>query len=53
VESNSFIDSYVAPMSLVNLILVACANYDRETSLGLLREAAKEQRQGFRWFESE
>jgi RpiR family carbohydrate utilization transcriptional regulator len=53
VESNSFIDSYVAPMSLANLILVACANYDRETSLALLREAAKEQRQGFRWFESE
>lgn len=53
VESNSYIDSYVAPMALVNLILVACANYDRETSLSLLREAAKEQRQGFRWFETE
>ncbi|WP_158794796.1 MurR/RpiR family transcriptional regulator [Granulicella sp. L60] len=53
VESNSFIDSYVAPMSLANLILVACANYDRDTSLSLLREAAKEQRQGFRWFETE
>jgi RpiR family carbohydrate utilization transcriptional regulator len=53
VESNSFIDSYVAPMSLANLILVACANYDRDTSLALLREAAKEQRQGFRWFETE
>lgn len=53
VESSSFIDSYVAPMSLANLILVACANYNRETSLSLLREVAKEQRQGFRWFESE
>jgi DNA-binding MurR/RpiR family transcriptional regulator len=53
VESNSYIDSYVAPMSLANLILVACANYDRERSLALLREAAKEQRQGFRWFEAE
>jgi hypothetical protein len=40
-------------MSLANLILVACANYDRESSLALLREAAKEQRQGFRWFEAE
>ena len=53
VESNSFIDSYVAPMSLANLILVACANYDRRASLSLLREAASEQRQGFRWFEAE
>jgi DNA-binding MurR/RpiR family transcriptional regulator len=53
VESNSYIDSYVAPMSLANLILVACANYDREASLTLLREAAKEQRHGFRWFDTE
>ncbi len=53
VESNSFIDSYVAPMSLANLILVACANFDRESSLSLLREAANEQRQGFRWYEAE
>jgi len=53
VESGSYIDSYVAPMALVNLMLVACANFDRESSLTLLREAAKEQRQGFRWFDSE
>jgi RpiR family carbohydrate utilization transcriptional regulator len=53
VESGSYIDSYVAPMALVNLILVACANFDRESSLAMLREAAKEQRQGFRWFDSE
>lgn len=53
VESNSYVDSYVAPMSLVNLILVACANYDRKASLALLREAAYEQRFGFRWFEAE
>jgi RpiR family carbohydrate utilization transcriptional regulator len=52
VESHSYIDSYVAPISLANLILVACANYDREASLALLKEAAKEQRQGFRWFEA-
>jgi DNA-binding MurR/RpiR family transcriptional regulator len=53
VESGSYIESYVAPMALVNLILVACANFDRESSLAMLREAAKEQRQGFRWFDSE
>ena len=50
VESASFIDSYVAPMALVNMMLVACANYNREASLASLREAAQEQRSGFRWF---
>ncbi len=53
VESNSFIDSYVAPIALVNTMLVACANYNREASLVSLREAAQEQRSGFRWFEAE
>ncbi len=53
VESNSFIDSYVAPMALANLILVACANHNREASLTYLREVAKEQQTGFRWFGNE
>lgn len=53
VDSGSFIDSYVGPAALVNLILVACANYDRESSLAFLREAAQEQRSGYRWFESD
>jgi RpiR family transcriptional regulator, carbohydrate utilization regulator len=53
VESRSFIDSYVAPMALVNLILVACGNYKREATLRLLRDAAKEQRHGFRWYDPE
>jgi DNA-binding MurR/RpiR family transcriptional regulator len=53
VESRSFIDSYVAPMALVNLILVACGNYKREATLRLLQEAAKEQRHGFRWYDAE
>lgn len=53
VESRSFIDSYVAPMALVNLILVACGNYKRKDTLRMLAEAAEEQRHGFRWFDSE
>ncbi len=53
VESNSFVDSYVAPMALANLILVACANFKRDVSLALLREAAEEQRTGYRWFGEE
>jgi DNA-binding MurR/RpiR family transcriptional regulator len=51
VDSESFLDSYVAPVALANLLLVACANYDREATLTRLREAAKEQREGFRWYE--
>lgn len=51
VESESFLDSYVAPMALINLILVACAYVDREATMLRLREAAKEQREGFRWYE--
>lgn len=51
VDSESFLDSYVAPVALVNLLLVACANYDREATLIRLREAAKEQREGYRWYE--
>jgi hypothetical protein len=35
------------------MMLVACANFHREASLAYLREAAQEQRSGFRWFESE
>jgi DNA-binding MurR/RpiR family transcriptional regulator len=53
VESRSFIDSYVAPMALVNLILVACGNYKRKDTLRMLAMAAKEQRDGFRWFDTE
>jgi len=51
VDSESFLDSYVAPMALANLLLVACANYNRRATLMHLRDAAKEQREGFRWYE--
>lgn len=53
VESRSFVDSYVAPMALAHLILAACADYKRDLSLSLLREAAEEQRKGYRWYEAE
>ena len=52
VDSESFLDSYVAPMALANLLLVACANYDREATLVRLQDAAKEQREGFRWYQA-
>ncbi len=51
VETPSFGASYVAPMALLNVILVACANYRRARTLKLLQDADKEQRLGFRWYE--
>ena len=52
VQTTSFGASYSAPMALLNLILVACANYRRPRTLVLLRQAEKEQRVGFRWYET-
>ena len=46
----SFVDSYVAPMALINALLVACTNYKRHHTLALLKQASDEQRSGFRWF---
>jgi DNA-binding MurR/RpiR family transcriptional regulator len=49
-ESTSFGASYVAPISLLNAILAACAQYRRPQTLALLKEIAEEQRKGFRWY---
>jgi DNA-binding MurR/RpiR family transcriptional regulator len=51
-ESTSFGASYVAPISLLNAILAACAQYRRPHTLTLLKEIAEEQRKGFRWYSS-
>lgn len=51
VETCHFGDSYVGPMALLDVMLVACANYRRKYALGLAREAAQEQQRGFRWYE--
>lgn len=50
VESPSFAGSYVAPMALLNLIIVASANYRRARTIALLKAADDEQRRGYRWF---
>jgi DNA-binding MurR/RpiR family transcriptional regulator len=39
VENCHFGDSYVGPMALMNVLLVACANYRRRYTLALAREA--------------
>jgi DNA-binding MurR/RpiR family transcriptional regulator len=51
VETCHFGDSYVGPMALLDVILVACANYRRRHTLALAREAAQEQQRGFRWYQ--
>lgn len=51
VDTCHFGDSYVAPMALLNVMLVACANYRRKRVLELARDAAQEQQHGFRWYE--
>lgn len=53
IESPSFGGSYVTPMAFLNVILVACANYRRARTIALLKEAEKEQRNGFRWYREE
>ncbi len=49
-EGPLFAGSYVAAMALLNGLLVACSNYRRDRTLAILREAEKEQRTGFRWY---
>ena len=51
VDTPSFGASYVAPMALLNVIVVACANYKRSRTLTLLKKVEEEQRHGFRWYE--
>jgi RpiR family transcriptional regulator, carbohydrate utilization regulator len=53
VETPSFGSSYVAPLALLNIFHVACANYRRRRTFRLLKEAESEQRFGFRWYEPE
>lgn len=52
VETSSFVDSYLAPIALIDAILMACANCRRARTLAWLKKAGQEQRLGFRWFEA-
>jgi DNA-binding MurR/RpiR family transcriptional regulator len=51
VETYHLGDSYTAPMALLDVMLVACANYRRSRTLRLVRLASEEQRAGFRWYQ--
>jgi DNA-binding MurR/RpiR family transcriptional regulator len=50
VESTSFAASFTAPISLLNAILVTCAQYRRAETMVVVKELAEEQRKGFRWY---
>jgi RpiR family carbohydrate utilization transcriptional regulator len=50
VESTLYGVSYVAPMALLNLMLVACAATRKARTMQLLKAANAEQRTGFRWY---
>ncbi len=52
VESPSFGASYVAPVALMNILLLACANAHRDRTMAKLRQADEEQRSGYRWYGS-
>src|SRR6202142_1930889 len=52
VNTPSFGASYVAPMALLNVLVVACANYKRGRTLTIVKQLEQEQRHGFRWYES-
>src|SRR4029453_9635772 len=50
VEGTSYGVSYVAPMALLNMVVVACATTRKTRTLQLLQTVDAEQRGGFRWY---
>jgi RpiR family carbohydrate utilization transcriptional regulator len=50
VASPSFLNSYVAPMALINAIEVACAHLNPKRSLNQLKPTDKEYISGERWY---
>jgi RpiR family carbohydrate utilization transcriptional regulator len=52
IEAPPFGASYIAPMALLNAILVGCANFRRARTLALLRAAEEEERYGARWYQT-
>lgn len=51
IEAPPFGASYIAPMAVLNALLVACANHRRARTLSLLRAAEREERHGSRWYQ--
>jgi len=49
IETTLYGVSYVAPMALLNMLLVACAATRKKRTMRLLKAADAEQRTGYRW----
>ncbi|HUS25688.1 MAG TPA: MurR/RpiR family transcriptional regulator [Candidatus Binatia bacterium] len=49
IEGESFASSYVAPLAVMNALLVACAHADARRTLELLKPTDAEYQQGLRW----
>jgi DNA-binding MurR/RpiR family transcriptional regulator len=45
-----FSNSYVAPMSFINILFALCAHQRRARTLAILKKVDQEQRQGYRWY---
>lgn len=51
ISASTFTGSYVAPMAVLNAVLVACAQLKPRRSLALLRQTEKEYLSGERWYD--
>ena len=51
ISSPSFTGSYVAPMALINAIILACAHLEPRQALAMLRRTDAEYRAGERWYQ--
>ena len=53
ISSLSFAASYVAPLALIDLITAAVGSLRRRQVVERLKEAAEEQKHGYRWYQAE
>jgi DNA-binding MurR/RpiR family transcriptional regulator len=51
ISASTFTGSYVAPMAVLNAVLVACAQLKPKRSLSVLRQTEKEYLSGPRWYD--
>ena len=45
-----FSNSYVAPISFINILFTICAHHRRARTLAILKKVDQEQRYGYRWY---
>ena len=50
IEGASLRSSYVAPLALADVLIAACAVSKRDLTMTLLKDASKEQKNGYRWY---